>query len=143
MKEKQIRGLIENYQKHKEQLDKLNDKLNNLLGYDTNVTASYGFNTHGGKGTVSSKVERHIIKILETEDKIIEFEEKLYIVDYAEKVLNSKEKEVIELIKSGKYDKLTQIAKVLGQNKKYIYDTRDRAVKKMADYMSNTYENQF
>lgn len=137
----EMRKLVENYSRNEELSDKLHRKLIKLLDYNTKVTAAYGFNTGGGKGTVSSKVERLVLKIKETEEKILAVEDKLYIVNQAEKVLNNAEKEVIEMIKSGKFEKLTHIAKALGKEKKYIYDTRDRALKKMVGYMSKTHED--
>lgn len=131
----EIRKLVENYQRNIELSDKLHKKLFKLLDYNTKVTAAYGHNTGGGKGTVSSKVERHVLKIKETEEKIMAVEDKLYIVNHSEKVLNNAEKEVIDLIKSGRFEKLTHLAKALGKEKKYVYDTRDRALKKMREYI--------
>lgn len=141
MEIKEMRKLVENFKRNEELLEKLYKKLIELMGYNTKVTAAYGFNTQGGKGTVSSKVERHALKIKETEEKILAVEEKLYIVNHSEKILNKAEREVIDMIKSGKFEKLTHIAKVLGKEKKYVYDTRDRALKKMAEYMSNSHED--
>lgn len=137
---KEMRKLVENYHRNEELSDELHRKLIKLLDYNTKVTAAYGHNTGGGKGTVSSKVERLVLKIKETEEKILAVEDKIYIVNQAEKVLNNAEREVIEKIKSGQYEKLTHIAKALGKEKKYIYDTRDRALKKMTEYMSNSHE---
>lgn len=136
----EMRKLVENYKRNEELSDKLHRKLIKLLDYNTKVTAAYGHNTGGGKGTVSSKVERHVLKIRETEEKILAVEDKLYTVNQAVKVLNNAEREVIDMIKSGKYEKLTHIAKALGKEKKYIYDTRDRALKKMCEYTSNSHE---
>ena len=140
MEIKEMRKLVENFKRNEDLSDTLHKKLIKLLDYNTKVTAAYGFNTQGGKGTVSSKVERHVLKIKETEEKILAIEDKLYIVNHSEKVLNNAEKEVIDLIKSGKFEKLTHIAKALGKEKKYVYDTRDRALKKMTEYMSNSHE---
>lgn len=135
MEVKEMRSLVENYKRNEDQSDKLHKKLTKLLDYNTKVTAAYGHNTGGGKGTVSSKVERHALKIKETEEKILDIEDKLYIVNQSEKVLNNAEKEVIDLIKSGAFEKLTHIAKALNKDKKYVYDMRDRAIKKMYEYM--------
>lgn len=135
MEIKEIRSLVENYKRNEDLSDTLHNKLIKLLDYNTKVTAAYGHNTGGGKGTVSSKVERHVMKIRETEEKILAVEDKLYIVNHTEKVLNNAEREVIDMIKSGKFEKLTHIAKVLGKEKKYVYDTRDKAIKKMHEYM--------
>lgn len=132
---KEMKKLVENYKRNEDLSDTLHKRLIKLLDYNTKVTAAYGHNTGGGKGTVSSKVERHALKIKETEEKILAVEEKLYMVNHSEKVLNKAEREVIDMIKSGKFEKLTHIAKVLGKEKKYVYDTRDRAIKKMHEYM--------
>lgn len=131
----EMRELIENYQSNSKKLDKLQTKLKNLLEYNTKVTAAYGHNTGGGKGSVSSKVERHALKIYETEQQLMEVGNNLAMVNNAQKILTQKENEVIDLIKDGYGNKLTRIAKLLGQNKKYVYDTRNRAIKKMADYI--------
>lgn len=135
MEIKEMRKLVENYQRNTEQIEKLYKKLIELMGYNTKVTAAYGFNTQGGKGTVSSKVERHALKIKEIEEKIIAIDNKIYIVNHSERVLNNAEREVIDMIKSGQFEKLTHIAKALGKEKKYVYDTRDRALKKMSEYI--------
>lgn len=133
----EMRKLVENYSRNEELSDKLHKKLIKLLDYNTKVTAAYGFNTQGGKGTVSSKVERHALKIKETEEKILAVEDKLYIVNHSEKVLNNKEKEIIDLIKSGNYEykETTKIAKAINQDKKYVFDVRNRAIKKMSEYI--------
>lgn len=133
MKGVEMRDLIENYQTHINQLESLHKKLILLHEYITKVTANYGHNTNGSKGLVSSKVERHVIKIRETEEKIMALENKIYIVDRAERVLNSKEKEVIDLIKKHR-NKLTKIAKILGKDKDYVKHKRDTAIKKMEEY---------
>lgn len=135
--ESEIENLIKKYQSNKEKSEQLHKKLIKLLEYNTKITAAYGHNNGGGKGSVSSKVERHALKIKETEEKIMAIEDKLYIVNQTEKVLNNKEKEIIDLIKSGYYDKLTHIAKAIGQDKKYVYDTKKRAIKKMSKYIKN------
>ena len=133
--EDELRELIENYQANSKKMDKLQTKLKDLLDYNTKVTAAYGHNTGGGKGSVSSKVENHVIKICETEQQIMEVGNKLAIVDNAQKILTNKENEVIDLIKDGYRNKLTKIAKLLGQSKKYVFDTRNRAIKKMSEYI--------
>ena len=129
-----MRDLIENYQTNINQSEKLHKKLIQLLEYNTSVTAAYGHNTGGSKGTVSSKVERHALKIKETEEKILALEDKIYIVNKAEKVLNNKEKEVIDLVKIYR-NKVTRIAKILGKNKNYIVTKRNSAIKKMEEYI--------
>lgn len=130
-----MRDLIENYQFYINQSDKLHKKLIQLLEYNTKITAAYGHNTGGGKGSVSSKVERHVLRIRETEEKINEVERKIYTVNIAERVLNNKEKEVIDLIKSGYRNKVTRMAKILGKDKNYIVTKRDSAIKKMSEYI--------
>lgn len=132
-----MRRLVENHSRYIEQSIKLHKKLFELVYYNTKITAAYGDNTGGGKGSVSSKVERHALRIKETEEKILVLEAKIYTVNRAEKVLTRKEKEVIDLIKTGYYNNLAQIGRVIGQKKKYVYTVRNRAIKKMSEYISN------
>lgn len=131
----EMRDLIENYQTNINQSEKLHKKLIQLLEYNTSVTAAYGHNTGGSKGSVSSKVERHVMKIRETEEKILALEDKIYIVNRAERVLNNKEKEVIDLIKEGYRNKVSRMAKILGKDKNYIVTKRNSAIKKMEAYI--------
>ena len=130
----EMRDLIENYQTNINQSEKLHTKLIQLLEYNTSVTAAYGHNTGGSKGSVSSKVERHALKIAEIEEKILALEDKIYIVNKAEKVLNKAEKEVIDLVKIYR-NKVTRIAKILGKDKNYIVTKRNSAIKKMEEYI--------
>lgn len=130
----EMRDLIENYQTYINQSEELHKKLIRLLDYNTQITATYGHNTGGGKGSVNSKVERLALKIKETEEKIFELENKIYIVNKAERVLNRKEKEVIDLVKIHR-DKLTKIAEILGKDKNYVKYKRDTAIKKMSEYV--------
>lgn len=130
-----MRDLIENHQFYINQSDELHKKLIQLQKYYTKVTAAYGHNTFGGKGTVSSKVERCVLRIKETEEKIMAIEEKITIVNKAERVLNNKEKEVIQLIKDGYRNKITRMAKILGKDKNYVVTKRDSAIKKMEQYI--------
>lgn len=129
-----MKDLIENYQTNINQSEKLHRKLIQLLQYNTKVTASYGHNTGGSKGSFSSKVERYALRIRETEEKILALENKIYIVDTAERILNQKEKEVIDLVKIHR-NKLTKIAKILGKDKDYVKHKRDTAIKKMSEYI--------
>lgn len=133
--EDEIRELIENYQDNIDKLHRLQIKLVKLLDYNTKITAAYGHNTGGGKGSVSSKVERLALKIHETQQQLIEVADKLTIVDNAQKGLTNKENEVIELIKQGYRNRLSKIAKILGKDRKYIFDTRNKAIKKMSEYI--------
>lgn len=135
---KEMKELIEDYQDNLKKFRKLNSKFFDLLDYNTKVTASYSHTPSGSKGSVNSKVERHALKIYETEQELKEVWNKLSTVDVAEKILTNKEKEVIDLIKQGYKNKLTKIAKILGKDKKYIFDTRNRAIKKMTEYINNT-----
>lgn len=130
----EMRDLIENYQTNINQSEKLHKKLMLLLEYNTSVTAAYGHNTGGSKGSVSSKVERYALKIKETEEKILALEDKINIVNTAEKVLNKAEKEVIEMIKIYR-NKVTRIAKALNKDKNYIVIKRNSAIKKMEEYI--------
>ena len=132
--EEEIRSLIENYNSNQKKFDKLQAKLIELLEYNTKVTASYEHNAGGGKGSVSSKVERHALKIYDTQQQLMEIGNSLSMVDNAQKILTNRENEVIDLVKIYK-NKLTKIAKIIGKDKKYVFDTRNRAIKKMSDYI--------
>jgi hypothetical protein len=131
---KEMRKLVENYKRNKERSDELHDRLIYLLDYNTKLIATYGHNTGSGKGTVSSKVERLVLRIRETEEKILEVEDKIYTVNIAERVLNKRELEVINLIKEYG-NELTKIAKMIDKDKKYVFDTRNRAIKKMSEFV--------
>lgn len=129
-----MRDLIENYQTNINQSVKLQNKLMQLYEYNTSVTAAYGHNTGGSKGSVSSKVERHALKIRETEEKIMALENKISAVNIAERVLNNAEKEVIDLMKIYR-NKVSRMAKILGKDKNYIVTKRNSAIKKMEEYI--------
>lgn len=136
--EDEIRELIEDYQLNKSSLNNLQHKLLELLEYNTKLTASYSLTAvSGGDRTsrTSSKVERHALRIHYTEQQLLKVANSLAIVDNAQKVLNNKENEVINLIKRGYRNKLTRIAEEIGSNKKYVFDTRNRAIKKMCEYI--------
>lgn len=130
----EMRNLVENYQTHINQLDRLHKKLIRLLDYNVSVTAAYGHDTGSSKGTVSRKVERYALKIVALEEKINKLENKVYIVNMAERVLNRKEREVIDLVKQHR-DKLTRIAEILDKDKDYVKHKRDTAIKKMSEYV--------
>ena len=130
MNETQMRFLVENYYTN---LTLLTEKLNKA-DYEIKITATYGFNTGGGKGLVSSKVETQAIKHSMNKDSIEELENKILIVDKAMKILDNKEREVIERVKIHR-NKLSRIAKELNQKRKYIYNTRNRALKKMCEFV--------
>lgn len=136
--EEEMRSLIENYNSNQEKFDRLQAKLIRLLEYNTKVTASYGHNSGGGKGSVSSKVERHALKIYDTQQQLMDIGNSLSMVDNAQKILTNRENEVIDLVKVYK-NKLTKIARTLNKDKKYVFDTRNRAIKKMASYIENRF----
>lgn len=129
----EMKFLIENYQTHINQLDRLHRKLIKLLDYNISATAMYGHNTGGSKGSVNSKTERYALKIATLEEKIKKLEDKVYIVNISERVLNRTEREVIDLVKIYR-DKLTRIAEILEKDKSYIQYKRDTAIKKMYEY---------
>lgn len=135
MEEEMIKELIENYQSNKRKFRKLQEKLIDLYDYNTKVTAAYGDNPGGGAGGVSSKVERYAVKICDTQQQLMDLANNLRIVDQAQKVLNDKENEVIEMIKLGYRNKLSKIGRLLGKDRKYIFDTRNKAIKKMSEYI--------
>lgn len=136
--EEEMRRLIESYNSNQDKFVKLQAKLINLLEYNTKITASYGHNSGGGKGSVSSKVERHALKIYDTEQQLMALGNSLSMVDNAQKILTNRENEIIDLVKIYK-NKLTKIAKAIGRDKAYVFNVRNRAIKKMADYVENRF----
>ena len=130
MNEKQMRSFVENYY---DNLKDLTEK-QNQLDYDIKITATYGLNSGGGGGFSHSKVENQALKHASTSQSIEELEYKIRIVDESIKILDQREREVIERVKIYK-NKLKPIAVELNKKKKYISDTRNRAIKKMCDYV--------
>ena len=130
MNEKYMRYLVENYYDH---LTELTEKLNRLT-YETKITATYGLNAGGGGGFSSSKVESQALNQYCLKNGIYALEEMINTVDKAIKALDNKERQVIEKMKIHK-NKLKTIAIELRKKKKYVYDTRKRALKKMCDYI--------
>jgi hypothetical protein len=128
--EKRMRYLVENYYDH---LTELTEKLNHLT-YETKITATYGLNAGGGGGFSCSKVENKALDHYCLMNGIYILEWYINTVDKAIKVLDNKERQVIEKMKIHK-NKLKTIAIELKKKKKYVYDTRKRALKKMCDYI--------
>lgn len=141
MDDKEMRLLIENYKSNVDDLERAKDRLNKLK-HNTKITAAYGLNTGGASGGFSSKVENNALEIIKLENEISELTNKIYIVDCAEKILTKKETEIIEYIKEGFENKVSVIAKLLGPKvkKKFVFDTRNRAIRKMCDYIGDKYE---
>lgn len=129
MNEKQMRSLVENYYTN---LTSLTVKQNEL-DYDIKITATYGLNTGGGGGFTNSKTETQALKHASNTGSIEELEYKIRIVDESMKVLDQRERQVIEKVKIHK-NRLKTIAIELGVKKKYVHDTRNRALKKMCEY---------
>lgn len=130
MNEKQMRSLVENYYTN---LMSLTAKQNEL-DYDIKITATYGLNAGGGGGFTNSKTENQALNHASTTESIEKLEYKIRVVDEGIKILDQKERQVIEKVKIYK-DKLKAIAIELGVKKKYVHDTRNRAIKKMCEYI--------
>lgn len=130
MNEKQMRSLVENYYNN---LTSLTEK-QNKLDYEIKITATYGINSGGGSGLVHSKTENQAIKHSSQKDSVEELAYKIRIVDESMKILDQRERQVIEKVKIYK-NKLKTIAIELGVKKKYVNDTRNRALKKMCEFM--------
>ena len=133
----EMKSLIENYNSNVEKADRLRKKLLELLEYNTKITASYGINSGGSGAFSNSKIETYALKIIETEQELMEVEDKICLVNVGCKTLNKSELEVINLIRNGYSNKLTRIAKRLDKSKKYVYDTRNRAIRKMSEYVKD------
>lgn len=141
MNEREMRLLIENYSSNEKKIEELKDRLKKL-NHNTKITAAYGLNTGGASGGFNSKVENNALEIVKLENEIRDLKNKIRIVNYAESILTKKEKEIIEYIKLGFENKVSIIARLLGQNtkKKYVFDTRNRAIKKMCEFIGDKYE---
>ena len=138
MDEKEMRVLIDNYKSNVAEYERLLDKINNN-SYVTKVTAAYGLNSGGGGNGFSSKVENKVVDQNELIVKYNEFKHKVNIVDATQKILTKNEQEIIEFMKLG-FTKLSTIAQLMHKKKKYIFDTRKRAIKKMCEYIGDKYE---
>ena len=130
MNEKQMRSLVENYYTN---LTSLTAKQNEL-DYDIKITATYGLNTGGGGGFSHSKTENQALRHASNTESIEELEYKVRIVDEAMKILDQRERQVIEKVKIHR-NKLKTIAIELNLKKKYVHDTRNRAIKKMCEFI--------
>lgn len=130
MNEKQMRCLVENYYTN---LTNLTER-QNKLDYDIKITATYGLNSGSGGSFSHSKVENQALKHASNRESIEELEYKIRIVDESIKILDQKEREVIERVKIHK-NKLKIIAMELNKKKKYISDTRNRAIRKMCEFV--------
>ena len=126
-----MRYLVEDYYIN---LTSLTELQNQQIDYEVRLIATYGFNTGGGNGFTNSKTENLAIKIRSQKDKIEELENKILLVDEGMKILDKKECEVIERVKIHR-NKLNRIAKDIHKSSKYVFDTRNRALKKMCEYV--------
>ncbi len=138
MEEKEMRLLIENYNSNKEQVEILTKKFNKIK-YNTKVSAAYGLNTGGSKGGFNSKVENKVIEHITLERLLKRYKRNVDIVDKTEKILTKTEREVIEYLKLGITSKLSVIARLMRKQKKYVFDTRNRAIRKMCEYIGDKY----
>lgn len=134
-----MRLLIENYNSNKKQVEILTEKFNKIK-YNTKISAAYGLNTGGSKGGFSSKVENKVIEHITLESLLKQYKRNVNIVDAAEKILTNAEKEVITYLKLGITNKLSVIARLMKRKKKYVFDTRNRSIKKMCEYIGDKNE---
>jgi hypothetical protein len=130
----EMRANIEEYSRNIAEYERIQEKLK-AKGHCTKVIGNYGLNTGGSGGFSNSKIENKIIERDELFNKLSEYAAKLNAVNIGEKVLNNSEKEVIEFLKLGVTYKLSVIAKITGKSKKNIFDLRNRAIKKMCEYI--------
>ena len=130
MNEKQMRFLVENYYTN---LTSLTEK-QTQMDYEIKITATYGLNSGGAGGFTNSKTENQAVKHASNITSIEELEYKIHIVDESMKILDQKEREVIEKVKIHR-NRLSRIAKELNQKRKYVFDVRNRAIKKMSRFV--------
>lgn len=130
MNEKQMRLLVENYYTN---LTSLSER-RNQIDYEIKITATYGLNSGGAGGFTNSKTENQAVKHASNMISIEELEYKIIVVDQSMKILDQKEREVIEKVKIHR-NRLSRIAKELNQKRKYVFDVRNRALKKMCEFV--------
>lgn len=133
MDEKEMRLLIENFNRNLEELEKIQEKIKGK-SYNTKITAAYGLNTGGASGGFNSKVENKVIEQDRLHEQYKEYKHRVNIVLNAQKVLTFHEKEVIEFMKLG-FDKISIIARLMRKKYKFVYITRKRALRKMCEYV--------
>ena len=109
-------------------------ELQNKIDYNVKVTANYNFEAVSSGGFSSSKTEDLALKNYCQRDKIKELENKVLTVDRAMKILDNKEREVIERVKIHR-NRLSRIAKEIHKSSRYVFTTRNRAIKKMSEYI--------
>ena len=135
MDEKEMRLLIENFNRNLDQLKKIQEKIKSK-SYNTKITAAYGLNTGGGSGGFNSKVENKVIEQNSLDEQFNEYKSKVNTVLSAQRVLTSSENEVIEFMKLG-FDKISIISRLMRRKYKFVYLTRKRALRKMCDYVGD------
>lgn len=125
-----MRFWVENYYTNLTMLTELQNKLD----YNVKVTANYNFEAVSGGGFSHSKTEDMAIRNYCHKDKIESLQKKVLTVDRAMKILDNKEREVIERVKIHR-NRLSRIAKEIHKSSKYVFTTRNRAIKKMSEYI--------
>lgn len=133
MEEKEMRLLIENFNRNLEELEKIQEKIK-CKSYNTKITAAYGLNTGGASGGFNSKVENKVIEQDRLHEQYKEYKHRVNTVLNAQKVLTYHEKEVIEFMKLG-FDKISIIARLMRKKYKFVYITRKRALRKMCEFI--------
>lgn len=133
MDEKEMRLLIENFNRNLEELERIQEKIKGK-NYNTKITAAYGLNTGGTSGGFSSKVENKVIEQDGLYEQLREYKHKTNTVIKAQKVLTSSEREVIEFMKLG-FEKISIISRLMKKKYKFVYLTRKRAIRKMCEYV--------
>ena len=136
MDEKEMRLLIENFNRNLDELEKIQEKIKGK-SYNTKITAAYGLNTGGGSGGFNSKVENKVIEQDRLNEQYKEYKHKVHVVLSTQKVLTYHEKEVIEFMKLG-FDKISIISRLMRKKYKFVYLTRKRALKKMCEYVGGS-----
>lgn len=136
IEERAMKEKIENYSLNEKELDRLHQKLIVSLNDTGKLTANYGFNAGGGKYGFTSKVENVIVNKITLQEKIMVLEDEIYKVNISQtNALNKIESEVIDYVKNG--FKMSHIARIKKMDRKDIKNIRNRAIKKMAEYIDN------
>lgn len=113
-------------------LERYEKKLKILQDNNSNSIAQYG-TEYIRVNSVSSKVENHVVKKEEINEKIIELQTKITELENAKNKLKKGQKVVIDELLTGA--KMTVIAQKMKKSKQQIYKLRKNALKNMQKFL--------
>lgn len=130
-RERELLQNLKDYMILKTDVESLTEKLRSA---EYKTTATYG-NTGGSGGYGGSKVESFSIRVMESRRELIRKRNLIDSIDMAieNAELSKREKELIVLTMGGL--SLSSYARQKNIYKSHVYKIRDRALKKMVDYI--------